>query len=98
MAGTFADQATLAADNVFIAAVKRAMITRAIEQYYSATAQPFSVLNQSREILINGAADAARIAALAVAADPTIKAAAPAVPIDTAIQTVVNTVLTALLR
>lgn len=97
MAG-FADEATLASDNTFIAAVRRALIARAIEQYYSATAQTFAVLAQSREILYSSGANAANIAALVVSADATIKANAPAIPSDAAIQAAVNVVLTALLK
>ena len=98
MAGTFADQATLATDNAFIAKVQRAMITTAVEKYYSSTAQDFSVLLQSKQILDNGASDAARIASLCIAADATIQANSPAVPTDAATQTAVNVVLTALLK
>jgi hypothetical protein len=98
MAGTFADEATLASDNTFIGMVKRAMLTRAVEQYYNSTAQPYSVLNQAKTILITAAGNAADIAALAVAADATIKANAPTIPSDAATQSAVNTVLTALLK
>jgi hypothetical protein len=98
MAGTFTDQATLAADAAFIGKVKIAMITRAIEQYYNATAQPYSVLAQAKNILETGAGEVERMAWLCVAADANIKAAAPAVPSDAATQTIVNTVLTALLK
>ena len=98
MAGTFAEQATLASDNAFIAKVRVALIARAVEQYYSATAQPFAILNQARNILNDAGDDAARVAWLAIAADATIRAAAPSVPSDSATQTAVNTVLTALLK
>lgn len=98
MAGTFADQATLASDNAFIAKVRVAMVARAVEQYYNATAQPFSVLNQARQILNDAGNDAARISWLAIAADAAIKAAAPVVPSDAATQAAVNVVLTALLK
>jgi hypothetical protein len=98
MAGTFSEQATLASDNVFIAKVRVALIARAVEQYYNATAQPFSVLNQARGILNDGGQDAARVAWLVIAADANIKAAAPTVPSDSATQAAVNVVLTALLK
>ena len=98
MAGTFSDQATLASDNTFIGMVKRAMITTAIANYYSTTAQPFSVLQQAREILLTAGGNAANIAALAIAADATIKSNAPAVPSDAATQSAVNVVLAALLK
>jgi hypothetical protein len=74
------------------------MVARAVEQYYRATAQPFSVLNQARDILNDAGNDAARVAWLAIAADAAIKAAAPAVPSDSATQAAVNVVLTALLK
>ena len=98
MAGSFTDQATLASDNGFIAKVRVAMIARAVEQYYNATAQPYSVLHQAKVILDSAGGDAARVAALAIAADANIKAAAPAVPSDAATQAAVNIVLAALLK
>jgi len=98
MAGTFTDQATLATMNEFIAKVQVAMIARAVGQYYNATAQPFSILEQAKRILDTAGEDAPRIARLVVAADAGIKAAAPAVPDDSAVQTAVNVVLTALLK
>ncbi len=98
MAGTFSEQAQLASDNVFIAKVRVAMVARAVEQYYSTTAQPHSILAQARDILRDAGNDAARIAWLAIAADSAIKAAAPAVPSDNATQAAVNVVLTALLK
>jgi len=98
MAGTFSEQAQLATDNTFIGMVKRAMISRAVELYYSATAQPYSVLAQAKEILISAGNNADKIAALVIAADATISANAPVMPTDSATQTAVNTVLTALLK
>ena len=98
MAGTFADQATLASDNAFIAKVRIAMNARAVEQYYSAPAHPYFLLAQARQILQDAGNDAPRIAWLAIAADAAIKAAAPAVPSDSATQAAVNIVLTALLK
>jgi hypothetical protein len=98
MAGTFADQATLASDNAFIAKVRAAMIYRATELFNSQSAQTWATLNQARGILNNAAADAANIAALVASGNATIAAAAPAVPNDSDTQYAVNTVLTALLK
>jgi hypothetical protein len=97
MAGTFADQATLTADNAFIAKVRAAMIYRAVELYDSDTAQSWAVLKQARSILDNAGGDAAKIAALVASGNPTIAAAAPAVPNDADTQYAVNVVLTTLL-
>jgi hypothetical protein len=98
MAGTFTDRATLAATKEFIDKVEIAMLARAIEQYYSVEAQPYAVLEQARGILYGGGTHPTRVAQLVVAADATIKAAAPVVPSDSAVQAAVNIVLTALLR
>jgi hypothetical protein len=98
MAGTFADQATLAATKEFIDKVEIAMLARAIEQYYSVTAQPFAVLEQARLLLNGTGIHPTRVAQLVVAADATIKANSPVVPSDSAVQAAVNIVLTALLR
>ena len=98
MAGTFADQADLAADSTFIAKVRVAMITRAVELTNSASVQNYRVLEQMRGILGSGGGDAPRMATLIVTGIPTIAAAAPAHPTDAAIQSAVNTVLTVLLK
>jgi hypothetical protein len=97
MAGTFADQATLASDNAFIAKVRAALIYRATELYNSETAQSWAVLKQARGILDNAGGDAAKIAALVASGNPTIAAAAPVVPSDSDTQYAVNVVLTDLL-
>ena len=98
MAGTFADQAALAADDVFVAQVKVAMIFRATELYGSATAQTFQALEQSRRILRNAGSESDKIAALVATGNATIAAASPAVPSDGDTQFAVNTVLTDLLK
>lgn len=98
MAGTFADQATLASDNAFIAKVRAAMIYRATELSASETAQTWIVLNQARNILNNAGAEAEHIAALISSGNPTIAAAAPAVPSDGDTQYAVNVTLTNLLK
>lgn len=97
MAGTFSDQATLAADNAFIAKVRCALIFRANELYNSATAQSYRTLAQARAILDSAGADAQKYAFLVASGNPTIAAAAPAVPSDGDTQYAVNTFLTSLL-
>lgn len=98
MAGTFADQATLAADNAFIAKVRCAMIFRANELFNSTSAQTLSTLQQSKGILSNAGAQAGEIAALVATGNSTIAAASPAVPSDGDTQFAVNTVLASLLK
>jgi hypothetical protein len=98
MAGTFTDQASLAATREFIDKIEIAMLAYAIEKYYSAVAQPYAVLEQARAILKGGAIHPTRVAQLVVAADATIKANAPAVPGDSAVRAAVDIVLAALLR
>lgn len=97
MAGTFADQATLTADNAFIAKVRAALIFRANELYNSATAQSYQTLVQARGILDNAGGDAPKYAALVATGNPTIAAAAPAVPSDSDTQYAVNVFLASLL-
>lgn len=98
MAGTYQDQATLASMNEFIAQVRVAMVKRAVEKYYSLDPQPFEILEQAKRILDSGASDADRIALLVATSDPTIAAAAPAVPSDSATLAGVILVLDALLK
>lgn len=98
MAGTFADQATLTSDNAFIAKVRAAMIYRATELFNSQSAQSWATLNQARQILNNAGAEAANIAALVATGNPTIAAAAPAVPSDGDTQYAVNVVLASMLK
>jgi hypothetical protein len=97
MAGTFADQATLAADNSFIAKVRCALIFRANELYNSATAQSYQTLTQARAILDNAGADAQKYAFLVASGNPTIATASPTVPSDSDTQYAVNVFLTSLL-
>lgn len=98
MAGTYADQATLASMNEFTDKVRVAMISRAITQYFSADPQTFKVLQQAKAILDNGGSDAARIAALVATGVPSIAAAAPAVPTDADTLSGVTVVMDALLQ
>jgi hypothetical protein len=98
MAGTLAEQATLAQDSAFVNKVKAAMIFRASANFNSATAQTFRTLEQCRTILGNGGDDAQRIAWLAAVVIPAIASAAPAVPSDATTQTAVDTILAALIK
>lgn len=98
MAGTYTDQATLASMNEFIEKVRVAMVKRAIDRYYSTTAQTFSVLEQSRDVLKNGANEAPRVALLVAVGDSTISAGAPTVPTDAQTLAGVNLVMDALLK
>ncbi len=98
MAGTFAEQAQLAADNAFIAKVRAAMIFRANELFNSTSAQTLSVLQQSKGILSNAGAQAPDVAALVATGNATVAAAAPAIPSDGDTQYAVNTVLTNMLK
>lgn len=76
--------------------VKCALIFRATEIWGSSTAQTLKALQQARNILDSGGSDAARMAALIASGNPTIAAAAPAVPNDSDTQYAVNTTLTSL--
>ena len=98
MAGTLADQATLAQDSAFVNKVKAAMIFRAVTQYNSASAQTFRTLEQSRETLNGAASRAQEIAWLCVVGVPSIASAAPAIPSDAATQSAVDAILAALIK
>ena len=98
MAGTLADQATLAVDSAFVGKVKAAMIYRASINFNSASAQTFRTLEQCRTILQNGGDDAQRIAWLCAVAVPAIASAAPAIPSDAATQSAVDAILAALIK
>lgn len=98
MAGTFAEQAQLASDSAFIAKIRVAMIFRANELFNSQSAQTLAVLLQAKGILSNAGSQAPDVAALVATGNPTIAAAAPAIPSDGDTQFAVNTVLTALLK
>ena len=98
MAGTLAEQATLAQDSAFVGKVKACMISRASTNFNSATAQTFRTLEQCRAILSDGAGDAQRVAWLCAVAVPAIASAAPAIPSDAATQTAVDAILAALIK
>ena len=98
MAGTLADQATLAVDSAFVGKVKAAMIYRASVNFSSASAQTYQTLQQCRTILQSGGDDAQRIAWLCAVAVPSIAAAAPVIPSDAATQSAVDAILAALIK
>ena len=98
MAGTYADQATLASMNEFIDKVRVAMISQAITRYFSAEPQTFQVLQQAKVVLDNGGVDAGRIAALVATGVPSIASAAPAVPSDANTLAGIIVVMDALLK
>ncbi len=96
MAGTFAEKATLAVDNVFINKVRVALIFRANELLTSTAAQSATTknaLNTADGIFRSAASDASNMAWRIAAGNATIGAAAPAVPIDSDVQFAVNTLL-----
>lgn len=96
MAGTFTDQAALAANSDFVNKCRAAMIFRATELTNSAAAQNFRTLTQMNAILQSAGAAAANIAWLVATGNSTIAAAAPAVPNDGDTQFAVNTTLAAI--
>lgn len=98
MAGTLADQATLAQDSAFVNKVKAAMIFRAVAQYNSASAQTFRTLEQSRDTLAGAANKAQEIAWLCAVGVPSIASAAPVIPPDAATQSAVDAILAALIK
>lgn len=90
MAGTFAEQATLANDNAMIDKCRVAMLFRANELLSSQTAQKLAVLQQAKNIVTNAGADAPSMAWKLATGNATIAAAAPAVPSDGDVQFSVN--------
>ena len=90
MAGTFADQATLAGDNAFINKCRAAMIFRAVELVNSSTAQNLATLSKMDSIIRSAAGSAEVMARLIASGNATIAAASPAVPIDSDVQFAVN--------
>jgi hypothetical protein len=97
MAGTFSDQAVLASDNAFINKCRAAMLFRANE--LMAMASPpvprLGTLQQATQIIRSSGSDASNMAWIVATTNPTIAAAAPAVPTDGDVQFAVNTQLTA---
>lgn len=97
MAGSFADQATLASDNTFINQVRAALLFRANELLALASppSPKLNTLQQATNIIRNAGGDAPSMAWVIATTNPTIAAAAPAVPPDGDVQFAVNTQLTA---
>jgi len=98
MAGTAADIATLASLNDFIARVRVALIKRAVEIDAGSDRQSAAMLNGVAGIMGNSEDIAKRMAWLVAAGNPTIAAAAPAVPSEGDTQYAVNTMLPKLVR
>lgn len=93
MAGTFAEQAQLAGNAEMIAACRVAIIKRAIEIDADSTRETIATLSLVRNILSNSEDFAKRMAWLCAAGNPTIAAAAPAVPSEGDLQFTVNAML-----
>ena len=111
MAGTYADQSTLATDNAFIALCRVALLKRALELSAEATARLAAneaarvILNQSNaeialcnSVLSDAQGYAQRMAWLVAAGNATIGAAAPALPTQNDVQYAVNQTLPTLVR
>ena len=100
MAGTYADQVTLASTTSFVQKVQVALLFRANQNMTSTAAQNpamMAVLAQAHNILSNGGSDAQRYAWIVATCNPTIAAAAPAIPSDGDTQYAVNTFMTQML-
>ena len=93
MAGTFADQATLANSTPFVNACRVAMLFRAVSLITGNTPQTATTLNKMMTIFNNAGADATSMAWRVAIGNPSIAAAAPALPPDSDIQFAVNTFL-----
>jgi hypothetical protein len=93
MAGTYADQATLAVSSTFISQCKVALIHRAVELNDGSDRLSIGMLNLIRNVLSDSETYAGRVAWLVAAGNPTIAAAAPAVPSEGDTQFAVNTIL-----
>lgn len=94
MAGTFADQATLAKDGAFIDKCRVALLFRAREITDSAAKQEFTLVQKMRSVLNNAGNDAQNMAWLVATGNATVAAGAPAIPADGDVQFAVNTFLT----
>lgn len=97
MAGTFAEQNTLATDNSFIAKVKCAMVFRANQFLTNESRNTLAELQQAKNILSTAASEATNVARIIASANATIANAAPAVPSDSDTQYAVNTTLALLI-
>lgn len=92
MAGTFADQAALAANSDFVNKCRAAMIKQAFA-VVDANTQPLWLRNKMSAIINSAASDATNMAWRVASGNSTIAAAAPAVPTDNDTQFAVNTFL-----
>lgn len=95
MAGTFAEQATLATDNTFIDKCRVAMLFRANQVLTSAELndKTSKKIIQAKGIISNAGGDALNMAWKVATGNATIAGAAPAVPVDGDVQFAVNTQL-----
>jgi hypothetical protein len=98
MAGAASDIATLASLNEFIVKVRVALVKRAVEIDAGSDRQSASTLNTVAGIMSDSEDIAKRMAWLVAAGNPTIAAAAPAVPSEGDTQYAVNTMLPKLVR
>lgn len=98
MAGTYAEQATLASDNAFVALCRVSLLKRAKEMTDDTTKQTVEEINFYYNLLINPDNYATRLAWLIATNHPTISAAAPVLPSDAVAQAAVNATLNYLLR
>ena len=98
MAGTASDISTLASLNDFIQQVRVALVQRAVEIDADTDRQSAAMLNMVASIMSSSEDIAKRLAWLIAAGNPTIAAAAPAVPSESDTQYAVNTMLPKLVR
>ena len=98
MAGTAADIAVLATLNEFIVQCRVALVKRAVEIDAGSDRQSAQMLNGVAGIMSNSEDISKRMAWLIAAGNPTISAAAPAVPSEGDTQYAVNTMLPKLVR
>ena len=98
MAGAASDIAQLASLNDFIVQVRVALVKRAVEIDADTDRQSVAMLNSVSSIMSNSEDMAKRMAWLIAAGNPTIAAAAPAVPSEGDTQYAVNTLLPKLAR
>lgn len=93
MAGTFADQSTLAKTNSFVEQCRCAMLFRAVQVMNTNAKVDRRDMDYARNILRSAASDAPHVAWLVVVGTTAIAAAAPATPLDADVQAAVNTFL-----
>lgn len=98
MAGTYADQATLATTNAFIDLCKVALLKRAVELSDGTDKLDAPTLNTIASIMQDAGGYASRMAWLIAATNATVGASAPAVPSQGDLQFCVNTLLPKLVR